>query len=385
MKSEEIAIDLEQYGPTETQNISVSYVDGKRIITCFCGEEVKQSIVPHLKAKHKDKWEEWKRVFVELYTVGFSWKKIMRLFSAGNGRLLFSWTVVENAIKEEIEAGSITFHPYIKKKIKRWLPGDFSMERTTVWDFPRRGDWAIHSGDYRGNWPPQIPRNLILRYTQEGDIVVDAFAGGGTTLMEAWLLNRRSVGLDLSKLAMDTMKANLRQMEELANRDDRINLVADYRPLVIEKNEANALELSNVLEKRGITGKRVKLVCAHPPYLDSVKYTKYDNRDLGLIHDPKIFYGKMRVFAKEVKNVIRRDGVCALLIGDVKKKKRIIPIGFKTLEQFLEEGFELENIIIKKQNKDRSTEFWFRHKSDILLMAHEYLFIMRLREEKSER
>ncbi len=385
MKSEEIDIDLEEYRPTETQNISVSYVDGKRIIVCFCGEEVKQSIVPHLKAKHKEKWGEWKRVFVELYAFGFSWKKIMRLFSAGNGRLLFSWTVVENAIKEEIEAGSTTFHPYVKKKIKRWLPDDFSMERTTVWDFPRRGDWAVHSGDYRGNWPPQIPRNLILRYTQEGDIVVDAFAGGGTTLMEAWLLNRRSVGLDLSKLAMDTMKANLRQMEELANRDDRINLVADYRPLVIEKNEADALELSNVLEKRGITEKTVKLVCAHPPYLDSVKYTKYDNRDLGLIHDPKIFYGKMRAFAKEVKNVIRRDGVCALLIGDVKKRKRIIPIGFKTLEQFLEEGFELENIIIKKQNKDRSTEFWFRHKSDILLMAHEYLFIMRLREEKSER
>lgn len=43
----------------------------------------------------------------------------------------------------------------------------------TVWSFPDRGDWATHVGNYRGNWSPHIPRNLILRYTQPGELVLD--------------------------------------------------------------------------------------------------------------------------------------------------------------------------------------------------------------------
>ncbi len=42
---------------------------------------------------------------------------------------------------------------------------------TTVWSFPDRGDWANHVGNYRGNWSPYIPRNLILRYTAPGEFV----------------------------------------------------------------------------------------------------------------------------------------------------------------------------------------------------------------------
>jgi len=385
LNKEELLKEIEEYRPAETQNIEVKNVNGERFISCFCGEEVKKSIVPHLKAKHQDLWREWKRIFVKLYSMGYSWKRIMKLFSARNGKLLFSWTVVENAIKGEVEGGNITFHPHIKNVIKKWHPEGFRKEKTTVWDFPKRGDWAVHSSNYRGNWPPEIPRNLILRYTKAGDIVVDAFAGGGTTLIEAWLLNRRSIGLDISKLATDTIKANLKQMEEMATLDERIRLNYSYKPLVIKASEANALKLSEIIAKKGITGRVVKLICAHPPYLDSIKYTMGDERDLALIHDPLVFYDKMRVFAQQVKNIICPDGICAILIGDVKKNKRAIPLGFKTLEQFLIEGFELENIVIKTQHKDRSTEFWVGHKSDILLMAHEYLFIMRLREEKSER
>ena len=76
------------------------------------------------------------------------------------------------------------------KKIKKWEPEDFELEMTTHWSFPRRGDWATHDAKWRGNWSPYIPRNIILRYSQEGDLVLDQFAGGGTTLVEAKLLNR---------------------------------------------------------------------------------------------------------------------------------------------------------------------------------------------------
>ena len=69
----------------------------------------------------------------------------------------------------------------------------FELEETTIWSFKERGSWATHKGDYRGNCPPQVPRNLILKYTIEGDIVLDTFCGSGTTIIETKLLNRKGV------------------------------------------------------------------------------------------------------------------------------------------------------------------------------------------------
>jgi|GEM_PF-2860597 len=77
-------------------------------------------------------------------------------------------------------------------------PMDYTPERTTVWSFPERGSWATHKGNYRGNWSPYIPRNLILKYTQKGDWVLDQMMGSGTTLVEAKLLERNAIGVDIN-------------------------------------------------------------------------------------------------------------------------------------------------------------------------------------------
>lgn len=48
---------------------------------------------------------------------------------------------------------------------------------------------------------PQIPRWAIKKYTKEGDFVLDPFAGSGTTLIEAVLLNCNSLGIDFDKFS----------------------------------------------------------------------------------------------------------------------------------------------------------------------------------------
>lgn len=75
----------------------------------------------------------------------------------------------------------------------KYEPEEFKLEYTSIWSFKERGRWATHKGDYRGNCPPQVPRNLILKYTTEGDIVLDTFCGSGTTMIETKLLNRKGV------------------------------------------------------------------------------------------------------------------------------------------------------------------------------------------------
>ncbi|MBI1935471.1 modification methylase [Candidatus Woesearchaeota archaeon] len=48
---------------------------------------------------------------------------------------------------------------------------------------------------------PNIPRWAILKYTKEGDLVLDPFAGSGTTLVEAVMLNRNALGVDFDKFS----------------------------------------------------------------------------------------------------------------------------------------------------------------------------------------
>jgi hypothetical protein len=88
----------------------------------------------------------------------------------------------------------------------RLHPEDFQLECTSVWAFPRRGKWATHTSDWRGNWSPEVARNLILRYSSEGDVLLDPMIGGGTTAIEAKILNRNIYCSDIN----DTAKENAR-------------------------------------------------------------------------------------------------------------------------------------------------------------------------------
>ena len=118
-----------------------------------------------------------------------------------------------------------------EKKIKKWEPDDFELEMTTHWSFPKRGDWATHDAKWRGNWSPYIPRNIILRYSQEGNLILDQFAGGGTTLVEAKLLNRNIIGVDVNDVALDrcrekttlfNVKDFLEEMKKVASESYRV-------------------------------------------------------------------------------------------------------------------------------------------------------------------
>lgn len=364
--------------PSELDRVVVEYdSNGHRYVHCFCGERIPRSIVRHFSDDHAEKWASWVRIFIVLRGRGYPLKKIMRTFKAGDGKLLFTWGVIEREIRELVEMGSARYRPPPKLAVSSWQPEDFQPEQTTVWDFPRRGDWAVHSGDYRGNWPPQVPRNLIDRYTKPGQWVVDAFAGGGTTLIEAWLMGRRSIGIDISKMATQTTNAKLREMERLARNDSRVNLQPRFRPKIVR---ANSLRLDKLAVLQRVEGK-VQLLCAHPPYLDSLPYTGRNGSDLSRIHKLDDFYRKMGQFSRAARIVLAPNGRLAVLVGDVRKNGRAIPLADGTLHAILDEGFDLEATVIKGQHRDRSSEFYYGRGAPYLLMAHEYLFVFTRRSE----
>lgn len=365
--------DTDYQRPSELDDIVVNYDEGGRRVTCFCEKVSRRSIVPHLKADHPDLWAEWVRTFVSLRGAGYPLKRIMRAFSDRDGNLLFSWTVVERAVRDMVESGIQAYSPPTKTTIAAWSPKGFKLESNTIWDFPHRGDWAVHKGDYRGNWPPQLARNLIEKYSGEGDLVADLFIGGGTTLIEAWLLKRQSFGLDLSKLAVQTTNGRLDEMEEASKSSSDICLDTNLRPLVVR---GNALNFRKIMASMQLDLVNASLVCVHPPYLNALQYTKEDDDDLSRISDPQEFIRRMGLLAKEIHRALPTGGTCAILMGDVRKAGKLISLGYETLNQFTSVGFDLQDIIIKTQHRDRSSEFYVKNDKRLLL-SHEYLFILR--------
>src|SRR5215471_13641600 len=65
------------------------------------------------------------------------------------------------------------------------------------------GNYASHHlHAFAARFPPQLPRAFIRGLTNQGDVVLDPMMGSGTTVVEAWLEERRGVGLDIDPLAL---------------------------------------------------------------------------------------------------------------------------------------------------------------------------------------
>ncbi len=50
----------------------------------------------------------------------------------------------------------------VSKKVKTLYPKNFKEEQANVWSFRQRGNWATHSGQYRGNWSTRVTKCLIF-------------------------------------------------------------------------------------------------------------------------------------------------------------------------------------------------------------------------------
>lgn len=236
-------------------------------------------------------------------------------------------------------------------------PENFELETNTVWAFPNRGKWATHDAKYRGNWSPYIPRNVILRYSSEGDTVLDQFVGGGTTAVEAKLTGRNFIGVDINSAAVELTKNKL-NFEYDTSADISVRL-----------GDARKLDISDG---------SIDLICTHPPYADIINYSDGIEGDLSLL-SIKPFLAEMGKVAEECFRVLKKDKFCAILMGDTRKKGMVQPLAFETMRLFELAGFKLKEIIIKEQHNCKATGYWKTSsiKYNFLLLAHEYLFVFK--------
>ena len=178
--------------------------------------------------------------------------------------------------------------------------------------------------------------------------------GSGTTLVEAKLLSRNAVGVDINPQSVSISETNLQFQCETNSK------------IFIREGDATRL---NFIKDCGID-----FICMHPPYANIINYSEDIKGDISLL-DVTDFLREMEKVASESYRVLKKGKMCALMMGDIRKQGKVVPLGFRVMECFLQSGFISKEIIIKEQHNCRSTELWEKRDNNFLLLAHEYIFV----------
>lgn len=136
----------------------------------------------------------------------------------------------------------------------------------SLWIVNRRDMSGAHVVWYWGNFIPQIPRQMMLRYTKKVEWVLDAFLGGGTTLIECRKLGRNGIGIELNP---EVAKKVRELIEKEQNGESVITEVIT--------SDSRTVDVERILDKERIN--EVQLLILHPPYHDIIRFSD-DEKDL---------------------------------------------------------------------------------------------------------
>lgn len=250
--------------------------------------------------------------------------------------------------------------------LNRWKEYD-DIITDSLWILNKRDNSGVHHAGYWGNFIPQIPNQLLRRYTKKGEWVLDPFLGSGTTLIEAQRLGRNAVGVELSNKVLDQTKKNIAKE---ANPD---KVILDFL-----NGDSASVDLN-----KGLTSLQIKSVqfqIFHPPYWDIIKFSdsKSDLSNKNSIED------FLNGFGKVLDNCLPhldKKRYAAVVISDKYSGGEWIPLGFYVMQEVLKRGMILKSTIVK--NFDETTakrnqkELW-RYRAlagGFYVFKHEYIFI----------
>ena len=226
------------------------------------------------------------------------------------------------------------------------------LQTSTLWYYPSQqySDEPMGTPGYERRTPAWVIWNLLERYTREGDLVVDPFCGGGTTLDVAQSLGRRAQGFDIAPWREDIERA-------------------DARALPLEEGVAD-------------------FVFMDPPYSTHVEYS--DEPDcIGKLDafGPEYFEAMERVF-DEADRVLKDRRYLAVFVGDsFKKKKGFVPIGARFLVSLAERFRPVDHVAIVRGNRKLEAPRFHKAAAEgnFFLRGFNHLLLFKKEKPKKER
>ncbi|OAC98703.1 hypothetical protein MUCCIDRAFT_114945 [Mucor lusitanicus CBS 277.49] len=239
---------------------------------------------------------------------------------------------------------------------------------STYFDIPGRAPrWATHSGtDYHGTWLPQTVRRSLLRYTKKDERILSNFLGRGTDAIECFLLQRKCCGIDINPVAVALSQRNC-CFEVPAGLT-----FAEYRPII-------ALADTRQLNGSLFGDESYHHILSHPPYKDCVAYSTHLEGDLSRIPKLDDFKAEYTRVVQESYRVLKMDRRLTLGIGDNREHCFYVPVGFHLIRLYIDQGFELEELIIKRQRYCSAYGLgtYLCVQFDFLIFTHEFIATFR--------
>jgi len=217
------------------------------------------------------------------------------------------------------------------------------LEATTLWNYPRQSYGKLSKGNnkYPGVTPAFIIYNLIRRYTEPGDLVVDPMAGSGTTLDVCKEEGRDCIAYDIAPTREDIIQNNARKIP--------------------------------------LSDNNVDMIFIDSPYGDNIKYNDHPDNIGKISAETENFYDELEKVMKECHRILKPGKVLGWLIGDQWVKKKFTPVGFN-IYQRLSKYFETVDVIsVVRRNQTSNTGIWHNRaiRFNFYLRGFKYLFVMR--------
>jgi len=252
--------------------------------------------------------------------------------------------------------------------IERWAQYD-DIITDSLWLLGRRDSSGAHTGEYWGNFVPQIPYQSMRRFTKPGELVIDPFVGFGTTLIEAVRLGRCAIGVDLQSSCVDA--ARVRVAQEAGTSDTRvIALVGDSTC-----SETVAV-VQDVMRQWGFP--HAHLLILHPPYHDIIRFSDYPS-DLSNAPSVDAFLESFGQVVENFAPLLAEGRFLVLVIGDKYTRGEWVPLGFQTMEVVRQHGFRLKSICVKDIQENRGKRGQYRLwryralRHNFYVFKHEYV------------
>lgn len=238
----------------------------------------------------------------------------------------------------------------------------------SLWFIQKRDNSGAHSGHYHGNFVPQIPRQLLLRYTKAGNFVLDPFAGSGTTLIEAQRMNRNSIGIELQPQVVTEAIGRIHS-------EQKNGIIADTFI-----DDSKTFDINRIKSTYNIDN--VQFIIYHPPYWDIIKFSE-DKNDLSNSKTLEEFIENFKKVVRNTLAILEKGRYCAVVIGDKYDNGQIIPLGFYCMQVMQQENLTLKATIVKNfeetKGKANQKALWRRRalENGLYIFKHEYIFVFK--------
>lgn len=257
--------------------------------------------------------------------------------------------------------------------LSRWREYD-DLLTDSLWLLGSRDRSGAHTAEYWGNFVPQIPNQIVRRFTSRGEVVLDLFCGLGTTLIECRRLGRHSFGVELNP----EVAARALQVVEPSDNQFKVSahiVVADSAsPGVVDQLRPLLLTVGDTC---------ADCILLHPPYHDIIQFS-HDPRDLSNAGSHDEFLTRFRAVVRNAFQLLVPGRHMALVIGDRYADGEWVPLGFECMQVCREAGFTLKAINVKdiqgnERGKGANNNLWrYRAlKQGLYIFRHEYVMVFR--------